>query len=480
MNKKPSILIIGAGPAGLTAGYQLINLGYKVTILESDPTYVGGISRTVKYNGYHFDIGGHRFFSKNKEVVKFWDDILGSDFLIRPRLSRWYYRGKFFHYPIKPFELLGVFGPWESLLILSSYLYSRFFPIKPEISLADWCINNFGKHLAKPFFINYNLKLWGVDPKNLSKDFSMQRIKGVSFIGTILDYFKKIFGIKNPKVKSLIEEFKYPKYGPGMLWEKVAELFNESGGKIIMNATVVKIIHNKDKIEKIIYRKNNKEYMNTADIILSTMPLAELVFSLSPEVPEQVMSAAKSLKYRDFITVALMLENVKTPPDNWIYTHDDGIKAIRIQLFKNWSPYMVPDKSKTCIGFEYTCDMGDEFWNSSDSVLIKTAKSELIRLGFADASKVIDAKVVRLKKVYPTYLLNYSKKVKIIKDYLDSIFHNYSLQPLGRSGLHRYNNSDHSMMTAFLCVKNINEHGNYDQWDVNSDAMYHEENQTSK
>lgn len=473
MSKK--VAIIGAGPAGLTAGYELINKGFDVTILEADPKYIGGISRTVEYNGFRFDIGGHRFFSKNKQVMAFWDEILKEDFLKRPRLSRWYYRGKFFYYPIKPFELLKVFGIWESFLIVSSYLKYKFFPIKPEKNLSDWCINNFGKYLATPFFINYNKKLWGIDPKYLSKDFTLQRIKDVSFIGTIIDAIKKTFGVKKGTAKSLIEEFNYPKLGPGMLWEKVAKLITDKGGKVILGAKVNKLISKNGEVEKLIYIKDGKEFQIDSDYTLSTMPLAELVRTISPAVPSSVLDAANKLKYRDFMTVAVMLDKANTPPDNWIYTHDEGIKAIRVQLFKNWSPFMVPDDSKSCIGFEYVCNEGDELWKMDNKDLIQMAKSELDRLGFAKSDQVIDATVVRLKNVYPTYLLDYSENVNIIKEYLTNTFKNNSLLPMGRGGLHRYNNSDHSMMTAFLCVKNLIGEGNFDQWLVNTDAEYHEE-----
>ena len=474
MNKK-SVTIIGAGPAGLTAGYLLVNKGFKVTILEMDTKYLGGISRTVEYKGFRFDIGGHRFFSKSKEVNDFWDEILKSDFINTPRLSRWYYRGKFFHYPIRLLELLGVFGIWQSILIVFSYFKSKIFPIEPEISLADWCINNFGKYLAKPFFINYNLKLWGIDPAKLSKDFTLQRIKGVSFIGTITNGVNKILRINTNTSKSFIETFKYPKLGPGMLWEKVAKLIQANGGEIILGAKVTKIIVQSGKVKRIEYAKAGKIERVRCDYVLSSMPLKELIHSIDPEPPRAIIEAADSLKYRDFITVALMIDKKDMPPDNWIYTHDENIKAIRIQLYKNWSKHMVPDQSKSCIGFEYVCLEGDELWSKSDKELVELAKSELEMLGFADKNQIIDGSVVRMKNVYPVYLLDYATHVAAIKKYLQNLTQSHSLQPMGRCGLHRYNNSDHSMMTAFLCVKNITGEGNFDQWQVNSDAEYHEE-----
>ena len=473
MNKK--VLIIGAGPAGLTAGYELSKNGPKVTILEEDLKFVGGISRTVLYKGYRFDIGGHRFFSKNKEVEAWWHGILDKDFLKRSRLSRWYYRKKFFHYPIKPLELIKVFGSIDSAKIVLSYIKAKLFPIKPEISLADWCINNFGYYLAKPFFIDYNLKLWGISPEKLSKDFASQRVKGVSLASALRDFFKKKIKIKKDKVaKSLIEEFNYPKYGPGMMWERVRDLIKEQGGEILMGYKVVKIKHKNGKIISVLAKNNGKEEEFQADYVLSTMPLRELILILDPFPPKDVLESARFLDFRDFITVALMIDQEKMPPDNWVYTHDEGMKPIRIQIFKNWSPYMVPNKTKSCIGFEYVCTKGDDFWGMSKGELIEQAKNDLERLGFTSKDKVFDAKVVRLKNVYPRYLLGYEKKVNRIKNYMNNNFKNYSLQPIGRGGLRRYNNTDHSMMTAFLAVKNILGKGPFDQWRVNTDAEYYE------
>lgn len=469
-----TVLIIGAGPAGLTAGYELAKKGFKVTMLERD-SIVGGISRTIKYKGFRFDLGGHRFFTKNKEIEQWWQNILHEDFLTRPRLSRWYYRKKFFDYPIKPLELLGVFGIVDSMKIALSYAKAKIKPIIPEISVADWCINNFGHYLAKPFFIDYNLKLWGVHPRYLSKDFTSQRMKGISFMSALKDALKKSLGIKDNNIKSLIEQFKYPKYGPGMMWEQVAKLIEARNGKVLTEWKVVKIKHKNGKIVSVTAQKGKKNKEFKADYVLSTMPLKELIFALEPKPSQDVLDAAKFLSFRDFITVALMIDQPKTVPDTWVYTHDEGMKPIRVQIFKNWSPYMVPDASKSCIGFEYVCNEGDELWSMSREKLIEQAKQDLKRLGFASMKKVFDAEVVRLKEVYPVYLVGYEERVNKIKDYLQNNFKDNSLQPIGRGGLHRYNNSDHSMMTALLAVKNILGEGKYDPWNVNTDAEYHEE-----
>jgi len=471
-------LIIGAGPAGLTAGYELAKKGFKVTVLERD-SLVGGISRTIKYKGFRFDIGGHRFFSKNKEIEKWWENILHEDFLTRPRLSRWYYRKKFFDYPIKPLELLRVFGVIDSMKIALSYAKAKIKPIIPEISVADWCINNFGHYLAKPFFIDYNQKLWGVHPRHLSKDFTSQRVKGISVMNTLKDALKKSLGVKDNNIKSLIEQFKYPKYGPGMMWEQVTRLIEAKKGKVLKGWKVIKVKHRNGKIISIIAQNKKRKKSFKADYVLSTMPLKELVLALEPLPAEDILGAAKFLSFRDFITVALMINKEKTVPDTWVYTHDEGMKPIRVQIFKNWSPYMVPD-GKSCIGFEYVCNQGDELWNMSKEKLIEQAKADLKRLGFANPDKVFDAEVVRLKEVYPVYLIGYKERVNKIKEYLQRNFKNYCLQPIGRGGLHRYNNSDHSMMTALLAVKNILGEGNYDPWNVNTDAEYHEEEKIKK
>ncbi|MEM4625368.1 MAG: NAD(P)/FAD-dependent oxidoreductase [Candidatus Pacearchaeota archaeon] len=473
MSKRKKVIIIGAGPAGLTAGYELIKKGFDVLIIEQD-LMVGGIARTINYKNFRFDIGGHRFFTKNDEIQEWRYSILKDNFLVRKRLSRWYYRGKFFNYPIILFELVKIFGVFESFMILASFLKAKIFPIKPERTLEDWCINNFGYRLARPFFIDYNEKLWGVRPNKLSKDFASQRIKGLSFISTLKESAKKLLGIKKTNVKSFIEQFYYPKLGPGMLWEEVENYIKSNGGVVLKGYKVIKVNHKNGKITSVVTRfdKSNKEFK--ADYVLSSMPLKELILSLSPEPPREIIECAKFLSFRDFITVALMINQNETIPDTWVYTHDKEVKCIRIQIFKNWSPFMVPE-GKSCIGFEYTCKEGDEFWNKSDKELIEVAKLDLSKLGFAKLENVFDAKVIRMRNVYPVYELGYDHKVEKIKKYLTENFVKYNLQPIGRGGLHRYNNMDHSMMTAFLAVKNILGEGNFDQWKVNSDAEYHEE-----
>ena len=471
---KKRVVIIGAGPAGLTAGYELIQHGFKVTILESD-SVIGGISRTVRHNGFRFDIGGHRFFSKNQDIEAWWKKMLGDEFLDRPRFSRWFYRGKFFHYPIQLIDLLKTFGIKESLHILLSYAQTKLFPIKPERTLADWCVNNFGARLAKPFFIDYNQKLWGVHPSKLSKDFAFQRIRGISFFSVLKDRFKKFFKPKDVSIKSLIKTFRYPKYGPGQMWETVAKKIQTSGGRILTQHIVTRIHHQDGKILSISVKTPSGEKKFFADFVLSTMPLKELVASLSPAPPQDVLRAANELSFRDFITVSLMIDQRIPLQDTWVYTHEESMRSIRVQFFHNWSPFMVPNRNSSCVGFEFTCSAGDFLWNASDEDMVSLAKSYLRKLCENYSESVFDAKVIRMRNVYPVYTLGYKGKIEKIKEYLLSTFKNHSLQPIGRGGLHKYNNSDHSMMTAFLAVKNILGEGNYDQWNVNSDAEYHEE-----
>ncbi|QQS15370.1 MAG: NAD(P)/FAD-dependent oxidoreductase [Candidatus Moraniibacteriota bacterium] len=470
---KREVVIIGAGPAGLTAGYELTQRGFKVTILESDRV-IGGISRTVRHNGFRFDIGGHRFFSKNQDIEAWWKKMLGDEFLDRPRLSRWFYRGNFFHYPIQLIDILKTFGVRESLHIFLSYIRTKLFPIRPGYTLADWCINNFGARLAKPFFLDYNRKLWGIHPSKLSKDFAFQRIRGISFFSVLKDRLKKLFKPGDTSIKSLIKTFRYPKYGPGQMWETVAKKIQNSGGHILTQHIVTQIHHRDGKILSISTQtpSGRKEFL--ADFVLSTMPLKELVTSLSPAPPQNILCAANELSFRDFITVSLMIDGRIPLQDTWIYTHEESMQSIRVQFFHNWSPFMVPNKNSSCVGFEFTCSLGDPLWKANDKDLVDLAKSYLQKLCGDYSKSVFDAKVIRMKNVYPVYTLGYKEKVEKIKGCLLSTFKDYSLQPIGRGGLHKYNNSDHSMMTAFLAVKNILGEGNYDQWNVNSDAEYHE------
>ena len=463
---------MGAGPAGLTAGYELVKKGYQVTIVEKDPDYVGGISRTVQYKDYRFDIGGHRFFSKNQQVVDWWFEIMGDDFLKRPRISRWLYKRKFFNYPINIFEVLAKFGPVFALRVGTSLVYRKLFPVKEETNLDAWFRNNFGDFLAKPFFINYNQKLWGMPCTQLSIDFAGQRIKGISVMTTVLESLKNLLHMQG-SVKSFIQEFYYPKYGPGELWERVAEAITARGGQILMGHEVRQLSASDGRIQTLTVKADGKEKTFQADYFLSTIPYKELAQEITPALPEDVIAAAQALKFRDFITVALVIKKDFITRDTWVYTHDEDMSPIRFQNFKNWSPYMIPNADECVVGMEYTCNVDDDFWSMSDEDLKQQGMRDFLKLGFASREEIVDAAVVRMKNVYPVYELGYDKHVVAIRTALEKYPNLYAF---GRGGIHRYNNSDHSMMTAFLTVKNI-EAGErrYDVFKVNNDAEYHEE-----
>ena len=479
MATKSQVLIIGAGPAGLTAAYELVRHGQTATILEADPAAVGGISRTVEYKGYRFDIGGHRFFSKSKEVTDLWHEVLGDDFISRPRLSRWLYNGKFFNYPVQPLEILRVFGPIQALQMLLSYAVIKLFPIRPEVSLADYYTNAFGRFLAEPFFIRYNEKLWGLPCSELSPDFAQQRVKGISFLSALLDPLRRRFRARQVDViKSFISEFDYPRFGPGMMWDAFRDRVVAAGCTLHMDQKVVKVRHDGRRITAIVAESaagDRNEY--EAEYVISSMPLRQLVLALDPPPDERVLATARALRLRDFITVALIVRRRDLFPDQWIYLHDRGMKPIRLQNYNNWSPFMVPDPETTCLAFEYACSQGDPLWQMSDEELVEQAKGDLVRTRFARRDEVVDGTVVRLLNVYPVYTLGYKEQLQTIRNSLagfDNILP-FQLQPVGRSGMHRYNNSDHSMMTALLAVRNILGEGPFDPWLVNTDAEYHEE-----
>ena len=513
------IIIIGAGPAGLTAAYELLkcNEGYEVTILEESDR-IGGISQTVRYNKNRMDIGGHRFFSKDERVTKWWqnvmptqgapsiDDILlgrekelvenGPDpekedrvMLIRERVSRIYYKNHFFDYPVTlKWDTIKNMGFVTTVKAGFSYLYSVFFKLE-ETNLENFYINRFGRVLYNMFFRGYTEKLWGRPPSKISADWGAQRVKGLSIAAVIKDIFRKVFpSKKDAQVEtSLIEQFVYPKLGPGQLWEAVADDVVKMGGTIKMGCRVVNIKANGEGISSVEYVENGQQCVAEADDFISTMPVKDLVAGFSgADVPSEVKSAAAGLPYRDFVTVGLLVKRLnlvnKTGkktlgdivPDCWIYVQDTGVKLGRIQIFNNWSPYMVEDPQNTVwIGLEYFCEENDEFWNLSDEDAIKFAVDELVKMGVVDSDCVLDAHRERVKKAYPAYFDTYSEMDKII-NWLDSFGNLYCI---GRNGQHRYNNMDHSMVTAFEAVDNIRT-GKKDKsnvWEVNTEKEYHEE-----
>ena len=475
-DQEPAVVIIGAGPAGLTAGYMLGKAGISVVVLEADPVLVGGISRTVSYKGCLFDIGGHRFFSKSAEVERLWDELLPDGMLERPRSSRIYYRGKFFAYPIAAFDALMKLGVWESLRCGMSYLKARLMPVAKPASFQDWVSNHFGARLFEIFFKTYTEKVWGMSCRDISADWAAQRIKGLSLSSAIWNALwprrqKSGSGV----IKTLINTFRYPKRGPGMMWEACAAKITALGGRILMGNRFISGAY--DAVTQRWTLKHCDAEGNVRELkaqhLISSAPIADLIPSLSPALPSEAQAAAKSLRYRDFLTVVLMYRHQDAFPDNWLYIHDPSVKVGRIQNFKSWSPHMVPDASIASYGLEYFCFEGDGLWTSSDEDLIALAKREMEQLGLAKASEWADGCVVRQPKAYPVYDASYASHVSVIREAIAE--HLPRLHLVGRNGMHKYNNQDHSMMTAMLCARNI-IHGSelYDLWQVNQDAEYHE------
>ncbi len=479
---KTNVAIIGAGPAGLTAAYLLSKEHVEVTVIEADPVYVGGISRTATYKGFHFDIGGHRFFSKSKEVNDFWQEILPDDMLDRPRSSRIFYGGKFFAYPLKAFEALTKLGVFQSTLCVLSWLKARLFPVPRPNNFEDWVSNQFGKRLFKTFFKSYTEKVWGMSCKEISADWAAQRIKGLSLGSAIKNALlpKKQPKDKSKVIKTLINSFKYPRKGPGMMWEACAEKMKQLGGRIEMGSKVTGCFYDEVNATWHLRFQNQEGDVHSveAEHVISSAPMRELMRGLTPSVSERARHAADSLKYRDFLTVMLILKERNMFDDNWIYIHDPSVKVGRIQNFRSWSPEMVPEADKACYGLEYFCFEHDGLWDSSDADLIELAKKELLQIGLAKEGDFVDGCVVRQKKAYPVYDDDYAKHVATIRDEIEARFPNLHL--VGRNGMHKYNNQDHAMMTAMLCVENILADTRlYDLWQVNGDAEYHEGGETA-
>jgi protoporphyrinogen oxidase len=474
---KTVVAVIGAGPAGLTAAYLLSKNAVDVIVLEADPVYVGGISRTVTYKGFHFDIGGHRFFSKSKAVEDLWTEILPDDMLHRQRSSRIFYGGKFFNYPLRPFEALFKLGIPESFLCILSWLRARFLPKRNPRNFEEWVSNQFGRRLFRIFFQSYTEKVWGMSCSEISADWAAQRIRGLSLGSAIRNALlpQRCNGDRSKVIKTLINSFRYPRKGPGMMWEACADKVKKMGGRIEMGCRVTGCAYDELTSRWSIQFRDLQNNLQTleAEHVISSAPMRELVRGLFPEVSERTRHAAQSLKYRDFLTVMLILKDRKMFDDNWIYIHDPGVKVGRIQNFRSWSPEMVPDADKACYGLEYFCFEHDGLWDSPDWDLIELAKRELTRIGLAAQDDVIDGCVVRQKKAYPVYDDDYAQHVVTIRRELEDRYPNLHL--VGRNGMHKYNNQDHAMMTAMLCVENILAETNlYDLWQVNGDAEYHE------
>lgn len=469
------VLITGAGPAGLTAAYELSKLGLEPTVLEAD-NLVGGISRTVDYKGYRFDIGGHRFFSKVPLINELWDEILREDFLVRPRLSRIYYRQKFFDYPLKAANALAGLGPVEAFMIGLSYAKSQFFPQGDETNFEQWVINRFGERLYRIFFKTYTEKVWGIPCHEISADWAAQRIKNLSFREAIRSALLGATRTEDGQViTTLIDQFNYPRLGPGMMWEHCRDLLAARGHDTVSGVRVERLRHKHGRVESAYGRTSSGEMVEFgADHFISTMPLRELIHSLDPLPPDAILAAANMLRYRDYLTVVLIAKREAVFPDNWIYIHEPDVKMGRIQNYKNWSPEMVPDASRSSLGLEYFLWEKDEEWDWSHERLIELGIKECTQIGLIEPDEIEDGTVVRMKKAYPVYDQGYQENLDTIRHYLETLS---NLQTVGRNGLHRYNNQDHSMLTAVYAARNIVGENN-DVWSVNTEMEYHEEAKT--
>jgi protoporphyrinogen oxidase len=470
------VVVIGAGPAGLTAAYELARAGRTCTVLEATDM-VGGISQTAERDGWRFDIGGHRFFTKVEPVESLWHEILQQDeFLLRPRMSRIYYRGNYYDYPIKPMNALRNLGPIEAVRCVLSYLWAKIRPPKDQSTLEGYVVADYGRRLYEHFFKTYNEKIWGVSPSKLSADFGAQRIKGMSLFHAVWEPIRaRLFGSRQDRSKqvtSLIEEFQYPKYGPGMMWERCAELVQAAGSKVELHQEVDRIVRDDRGATAVMARDGSGTLTErAAGEVVSSMPLPLLVKAMDPPAPPEVLAAADGLGFRDFLTVALVVPHSDGFPDNWIYIHYPDVAVGRIQNFGSWSPYMVKD-GRTCLGLEYFVFEGDDMWTKPDEELVAQATEELGILGLCEPSKVESGYVVRMPKAYPVYDEGYREKVKVLREWLSAEVPN--VHPIGRNGMHKYNNQDHSMLTAMLTVENMVTGSSYDIWSVNVEADYHE------
>src|SRR6195952_507988 len=485
---KPQVVVIGAGPAGLTAAFELVKRDVPVTVLEGD-AMVGGISRTAEREGWRFDIGGHRFFTKVPEVEALWHEILpDEDFIMGPRMSRIFYDGKLFDYPLRGMNALKNLGIIEALRCVLSYIWVRVRPPKDQTKFEGWVASRFGWRLYNHFFKTYTEKVWGVPGSELEADWAAQRIKNLSLFTAIYHALRP--GRNSKDVTSLIEEFQYPKYGPGMMWETAAKKVEAGSGHIVLEEKVRTVHWEEGKgatgVTTVVtggYGPGagapastrddiGQEVSYSADEIIRSMAFSSLVKSLDPKPPAEVLAAADALKFRDFLTVAVVVPESAGFPDNWIYIHSPEVGVGRIQNFGTWSPYLVKE-GRTCLGLEFFVSVGDDTWNRKDEDLVEQAKRELGILGLVDPSLVERGFVVRMPKAYPFYDAHYKDNVDIMRTWIAENAPN--LHPVGRNGMHRYNNQDHSMFTALITVQNMIEGTTRDVWSVNVEEDYHEE-----
>jgi protoporphyrinogen oxidase len=467
MNRRPDeqVLVIGAGPAGLTAGYRLARRGERPLVLEGRDK-VGGLACTEEYKGFLFDMGGHRFYSKDPSVYEIWNEVLPDDFVVRSRLSRIYYRGKFFDYPLRPLSALRSMGPIEALAVGGSYLRWKLFPHRPEDTFERWVTNRFGERLFRMFFRSYTEKVWGIPCSEISAEWAAQRIQNLSLTKAIAG----MLPISNRNgARTLIHEFHYPRKGPGMMWKAMSDAIEAQGGEVRLRTKVTSILRSGDRVHGIALSDDGSERYVPASHVISSMPITSALRALDPPPPREVLEAADRLRYRDFLTVCLIVQKPDVFPDQWIYVHDPGVRMGRIQNYKNWSPDMVPDPAMTGVGLEYFCTAGDDLWTLADEALVELGTEELARIGLVDRADVVDGTVFRMTKAYPVYDSGYGRHREVLRRYAGTL---ENFQTVGRNGLFRYNNMDHSMLTGVCAVENLAREEWEDVWTLNEEPVY--------
>lgn len=465
-------IVVGAGPAGLTVAWQLTRLGEAVHVLEADPRYVGGLSRTVEECGHRFDLGGHRFYSKSEVINRTWREMLPNDFIEVPRRSRIYYGRRFFPYPVELRATLRALGPARSIRILASCLRARLRPRRPEVTFEDWVVNRFGRDLYDTFFRTYTEKVWGIPCAEISKDFAAQRIRGLSLSSAVANRLWR--SGNDRRAVTLIDRFLYPRLGPGQLWEAVRDEIVGRAGSVSLDKRVTAIRHQQGVITQVETADGD---VYEGELFYPTLPLRELVARLEPPPPPPVLEAALGLRFRDFLTVVMVVDQAEVFPDTWIYVHDPHVRVGRIQNYKNWSSEMVADPRQTCLGLEYFCSRDDDLWALADEELVRLAVRELGVIALVDEERCVRGSVTRVRDAYPVYDGDYLKHRGTIRAWLE---HNLTnVFPAGRGGLHNYNSQDHAMITALLSVRNALEGTDFDVWAINTEEEYAEAGETS-